>query len=455
MAADVVSARSTLSVGDRKVEIHRLDALQQEWDVARLPYTLRILLENVAPQRRPGGRRGRRGLGRGRRAEPRDLLRSGPGPAAGLHRRAGRGRPRRDARRDGRARGQAGADQSADPGRARDRPLRAGRRVRRARGFRTECRARVRAEPRAVRLPPLGPGRVPRLQGRAARDGDRPPGQPRVPRACRRGAGRRRLPGHARRHRLAHDDGERARRARLGRRRDRGGGRDAGRAALDARAPGGRLQAQRPAPGRRDRNRSRPDRDRDPPPDRRRREVRRVLRARPRVAAARRPRDDREHVAGVRRDVRLLPRRRPHPQLPAPDRPQRGAGRPRRGVLQGEPALARARGGADLLAGRRARPLDGRALARRPAPPAGPRAARARQGRVPRLAGDVRRRRMRTGARTTPSRARSRRATRRASRSRAPIPSPSRTRRRSPSSAPDTIESASRAPTTSSTTAAS
>ena len=45
--ADAVSARSTLTVGDRKLEIHRLDALQDRWDVARLPYTLRILLENV------------------------------------------------------------------------------------------------------------------------------------------------------------------------------------------------------------------------------------------------------------------------------------------------------------------------------------------------------------------------------------------------------------------------
>ena len=45
--ADEVSSRSTLTVGDRKLEIHRLDALQDRWDVARLPYTLRILLENV------------------------------------------------------------------------------------------------------------------------------------------------------------------------------------------------------------------------------------------------------------------------------------------------------------------------------------------------------------------------------------------------------------------------
>src|SRR6187397_310075 len=47
MATDAFSARSTLSVGDRSYDIHRLDALQQRWDVARLPYTLRILLENV------------------------------------------------------------------------------------------------------------------------------------------------------------------------------------------------------------------------------------------------------------------------------------------------------------------------------------------------------------------------------------------------------------------------
>ena len=44
---DELGARSTLSVGERSFEIHRLDALQGQWDVARLPYTLRILLENV------------------------------------------------------------------------------------------------------------------------------------------------------------------------------------------------------------------------------------------------------------------------------------------------------------------------------------------------------------------------------------------------------------------------
>ncbi|MDP8911122.1 MAG: aconitate hydratase, partial [Actinomycetota bacterium] len=45
--ADSFAARSTLEVGDRTYEIFRLEALQARYDVARLPYTLRILLENV------------------------------------------------------------------------------------------------------------------------------------------------------------------------------------------------------------------------------------------------------------------------------------------------------------------------------------------------------------------------------------------------------------------------
>jgi aconitate hydratase len=36
-----------LRVGDETYSIYRLDSLQATWDVARLPYTLRILLENV------------------------------------------------------------------------------------------------------------------------------------------------------------------------------------------------------------------------------------------------------------------------------------------------------------------------------------------------------------------------------------------------------------------------
>src|SRR5690349_1186117 len=43
----VSGARSTLSVAGTDHEIFRLDALQASHDVERLPYTLRILLENV------------------------------------------------------------------------------------------------------------------------------------------------------------------------------------------------------------------------------------------------------------------------------------------------------------------------------------------------------------------------------------------------------------------------
>jgi len=45
--ADPFSSRATLDVGGERYEIFRLDALQERYDVARLPYTLRILLENV------------------------------------------------------------------------------------------------------------------------------------------------------------------------------------------------------------------------------------------------------------------------------------------------------------------------------------------------------------------------------------------------------------------------
>ncbi len=44
---DSFGARSTLEVGGRTYEIHRLDALQEKFDVARLPYSLKVLLENV------------------------------------------------------------------------------------------------------------------------------------------------------------------------------------------------------------------------------------------------------------------------------------------------------------------------------------------------------------------------------------------------------------------------
>jgi aconitate hydratase A / 2-methylisocitrate dehydratase len=47
VTTDSFGARSTLDVGGREHEIFRLGALQDSYDVARLPYTLRILLENL------------------------------------------------------------------------------------------------------------------------------------------------------------------------------------------------------------------------------------------------------------------------------------------------------------------------------------------------------------------------------------------------------------------------
>src|SRR6476660_2456100 len=44
---DSFGARSELSVGDETFEIFRLDALQEKFDVARLPYSLKVLLENL------------------------------------------------------------------------------------------------------------------------------------------------------------------------------------------------------------------------------------------------------------------------------------------------------------------------------------------------------------------------------------------------------------------------
>src|SRR3954462_11866832 len=47
MSDNSFDARSDLEVGGRSYEIHRLDALQPKYDVARLPFSLKVLLENV------------------------------------------------------------------------------------------------------------------------------------------------------------------------------------------------------------------------------------------------------------------------------------------------------------------------------------------------------------------------------------------------------------------------
>jgi aconitate hydratase len=47
MSDNSYDARSTLDVGGRRLDVFRLDALQAKYDVARLPFSLKILLENL------------------------------------------------------------------------------------------------------------------------------------------------------------------------------------------------------------------------------------------------------------------------------------------------------------------------------------------------------------------------------------------------------------------------
>ncbi len=47
MAHDSFGARGTLAVGDREYEIFRLDVLRERFDVDRLPFSLKVLLENL------------------------------------------------------------------------------------------------------------------------------------------------------------------------------------------------------------------------------------------------------------------------------------------------------------------------------------------------------------------------------------------------------------------------
>ncbi len=93
MSTNSFDARATLTVGDRALEIFRLDALQSRFDVARLPFSLKVLLENLLRTEGNGsvagrGHRGAGPLGRQGRARQRDRLHARARADAGLHRRA-------------------------------------------------------------------------------------------------------------------------------------------------------------------------------------------------------------------------------------------------------------------------------------------------------------------------------------------------------------------------------
>ena len=321
---DSFKSCTSLSVGDKSYTMYSLLDAEKNGlpDVSRLPFCHEGAAREPAalrgrPHRHQGRHRGGRGLdrqqGQGREG---DRLPPGARADAGLHRRAGRRRPCRHARRDEEPRRRPAQDQPARAGRSRHRPLGHRRRVRHAAGLRQERRDRIPAQRRALPVPEMGPDGLQQLLRRAAGHRHLPPGQSRIPVADgvepqdRGRADRVRLSGHARRHRFAHHDGERARGARLGRRRHRGRGGDARPADLDADPRGRRLQADRPPARGRHRDRSRADGHADAAQEGRRRQVRRVLRHRPRRHDGRRPRHHRQHGAGIRRDLRLLPDRR-------------------------------------------------------------------------------------------------------------------------------------------------
>ena len=388
--------RKDLDVGGSTFQIYSLAALEAAGfpEVARLPFSLKILLENLLRHEdgrfvKAVGHRGAGALGRPRHGAEGNLLRAGARAAPGLYRRAGGRRSGGHARRHRAPRRRPEPGQSAAAGRARDRSLGAGRLLRSNRRVSAECGARVFAQQRALRLPPLGSERLPQFPRRAARHRHRSSGQPRISRA-RRGVERRRperharVPGHARRHRLAHDDDQRAGRRRLGRRRHRSRSRDARPADLDAHSAGARLPSDRHDARRRDRHRSGVDHHRAAAQARRRRQVRRVLRHRSRAPDHCRSRDARQHVPGVRRDDRDLPDRRDDARLSAPEWPRRVARAAGRSLRQGAGAVPpgqRSRSG--VLRGHRARSVHGRAEPGGSPSSAGPRVAQAGEERLP------------------------------------------------------------------------
>ena len=193
----------------------------------------------------------------------------------------------------------------------------------------------------------------------------------------------RRLPRHAGRHRQPHHDGERPRRARLGRRRHRGRGGHARPADLHADPGSGRLPHHRQAERGRDRHRPRAHRHRAAAARGRGRQVRGVLRRRARQSAAGGSRHHRQHGAGIRRDLRLLPHRRRDARLSRRHRPQGPAHRPGRGLCaDARPVSRRRHRRPGVHRHARARSWRRRAVDRRAEAAAGPRAAHPRRRRL-------------------------------------------------------------------------
>jgi aconitate hydratase len=181
--------RATLSSGGKTYHYHRLPALEPKYNLARLPYSLKILLENLLR------------FEDGENVTPAHIeallnwdpktpsTQEIPFMPARVVMQDFTGVPcvvdlaaMRDAMK------QLGGDPNKinplDPGRDGDRPLGAGGPFRQRQCGGRERAHRVRAQQGALRLPALGPEGIRQLQGGAAAHRHRAPGQPGVPGAC-------------------------------------------------------------------------------------------------------------------------------------------------------------------------------------------------------------------------------------------------------------------------------
>ena len=297
---------------------------------------------------------------------------------AGFHRRAGGGRSRRHARRHEDAGRRPEENQPAGPGRPRLRSLGRGHVLRHQQRGQEKRRGGIPAEPGALPIPQMVAEIVRQFPRGAAGHRHLPPGQSGISVAdgveqegqgqARRQAHRHRgrLPRHAGRHRFTHHHGQRPRRARLGRRRHRGRGGHARAGLFHAAAGSHRREVRGQAQGGGDGHRPRAHRHADAAQARRGRQVRGIFRAGPRQSLDRRSRHHRQHVARIRRDLRLLPGRRRYAAVSHGYRPARRPGRAGRRLQQGTgPVPHEVDAGPGVHRCPQARTVAGRALGRR------------------------------------------------------------------------------------------
>ena len=145
-----------------------------------------------------------------------------------------------------------------------------------------------------------------------------------------------RLSGYARRDRQPHNHGQWPWRPWLGRWRHRSRSGNARPAGQHADPRSRRIPPRRAAQGGHHRDRPGADRHPDASPEGRRRPLRRIFRSGPRYTHARRPRDDRQHGAGIWRHLRLLPDRPAHARLSRTDRPRRRPDRTGQGLCEAQ-----------------------------------------------------------------------------------------------------------------------